>query len=173
MSKGLEVEFKVHFGRGPSGRRDLREGEAPPKFETPEGNVPRISRLMALAIRFEELIRSGEVQDYSELARLGHVTRARMSQIMNLLNLAPDIQEELLFLPPTTKGRDAVGERDLRRIAIIPIWSRQRLIRGHKRLIAKTATSRSESRPDEAQAQSAVSVRKRTEVQEMLRQSLS
>ena len=34
------------------------------------------------------------------------VTRARMTQIMNLLNLAPDIQEELLLLPPVTEGRD-------------------------------------------------------------------
>lgn len=127
MSKGLEVEFNVHFGRGPSGRRDLREGEPPAKFESPEGNVPRISRLMALAIRFDELIRSGEVQDYSELARLGHVTRARMSQIMNLLNLAPDIQEELLFLPPTTKGYDRLSEHQLRTIASQPLWNSQRI----------------------------------------------
>lgn len=126
MNDGLEVEFKVHFGRGPSGRRDLREGDAPAKFETPEGNIPRISRLMALAIRFDELIRSGEVQDYAELARLGHVTRARMSQIMNLLNLAPDIQEELLFLPPTTKGRDAIGERESRHLLVHADWNSQR-----------------------------------------------
>lgn len=126
MSDGLEVEFKIHFGRGPSGCKDLRSGEAPANDETPEGNVPRISRLMALAIRFDELIRSGEVQDYSELARLGHVTRARMTQIMNLLNLAPDIQEELLFLPPTAKGRDGIGERAVRLIVSLSIWSQQR-----------------------------------------------
>lgn len=126
MSDGLEVEFKVHFGRGPSGRKDLRNGEAPADDEPPEGKIPRISRLMALAIRFDELIRSGEVQDYAELARLGHVTRARMTQIMNLLNLAPDIQEELLFLPPTVQGRDAVGERDLRGITWEADWRRQR-----------------------------------------------
>ncbi len=46
-----------------------------------------------------ELIREGVVTDYAELARLGHVTRARVTQIMNLLHLAPDIQETLLFLP--------------------------------------------------------------------------
>lgn len=126
MSDGLEVEFKVHFGRGPSGRKDLRNGEAPANDETPDGKIPRISRLMALAIRFDELIRSGEVQDYAELARLGHVTRARMTQIMNLLNLAPDIQEAILFLPPTVEGRDPVGERDLRPIAKLSEWRKQR-----------------------------------------------
>jgi len=52
---------------------------------------------MALAIRFDDLIRRGEVRDYADLARLGHVSRARITQIMNLLNLAPDIQERLLF----------------------------------------------------------------------------
>jgi hypothetical protein len=46
------------------------------------------------------------VTDYADLARLGHVTRARVTQIMNLLNLAPDIQEELVFLPKTIRGRD-------------------------------------------------------------------
>lgn len=126
MNDGLEVEFKVHFGRGPSGRRDLREGEAPAKDDTPEGKIPRISRLMALAIRFDELIRSGEVQDYAELARLGHVTRARMTQIMNLLNLAPDIQEEILFLPPMAEGQGSTRERETRGITQEADWRRQR-----------------------------------------------
>jgi hypothetical protein len=63
------------------------------------GNLPRISKLMAFAIRFDGLVRSGEVRDYADLARLGYVTRARITQIMNLLNLAPDIQESILFLP--------------------------------------------------------------------------
>src|SRR5262245_19254116 len=111
MSDGLTVEFNVHFAHGNAGRRELRTGDAPVKPELPAGSVPRISRLMALAIRCEELVRDGEVTDYAELARLGHVTRARMTQIMNLLNLTPDIQEEILFLPRMVSGCDAVGER--------------------------------------------------------------
>ncbi len=63
------------------------------------GRLPRIARLMALAIKFDGMIREGVVTDYADLARLGLVTRARMTQIMNLLNLSPDIQEEILFLP--------------------------------------------------------------------------
>ncbi|MBU1319813.1 MAG: hypothetical protein KKH67_11540 [candidate division Zixibacteria bacterium] len=90
------------------------------------GNVPRISKLMALANRFDGLIRRGEVQDYADLARLGQVTRARITQIMGLLNLAPDIQEAILFLPRTVRGRDPIRERDVRPIASVPHWSRQR-----------------------------------------------
>jgi len=90
------------------------------------GNVPRITRLMALAIKFDGIVRRGEVRDYADLARLGYVTRARITQIMNLLNLAPDIQEEILFLPRTVKGRDPIRERDVRPIAAVPYWNRQR-----------------------------------------------
>jgi len=88
--------------------------------------VPRISRLMALAIRFDHLIKSGEITDQADLARLGHVTRARVTQIMNLLQLAPDIQEEILFLPRTIQGHDPIHERHLRPIAAILDWRKQR-----------------------------------------------
>ena len=81
---------------------------------------------MALAIRFDQLIRDGVVADQAELARLGNVTRARLTQIMNLLSLAPDIQEAILFLEPTTKGRDRLKERDVRPVAILPDWNAQR-----------------------------------------------
>jgi hypothetical protein len=126
MSDGLTAEFQVHFGRGRSGRRNLCAGQAPPEPLVVDGSVPRVAKLMALAIRCEELVRTEEVADYADLARLGHITRARMTQIMNLLNLAPDIQEAILFLPRTTKGRDPIGERDLRPICVVPSWNEQR-----------------------------------------------
>ena len=85
-----------------------------------------MSRLMALAIRLDQLIRDGVVADQAELARLGHVSRARLTQIMNLLFLAPDIQETLLFLPPCERGRDPITERELRPIAAVADWERQR-----------------------------------------------
>jgi hypothetical protein len=90
------------------------------------GRIPRVAKLMALAIRFEGLIRDGVVKDQAELARLGHVTRARLSQIMGLLSLAPDIQEAILWLPAVQSGRQAVTERDLRPIAGELDWGRQR-----------------------------------------------
>jgi hypothetical protein len=81
---------------------------------------------MALAIRFDRLVREGVVADYAELARLGRVSRARVTQVMNLLNLAPDIQEALLFLPRVEWGRDPLVLRDLQGIAAMLEWSMQR-----------------------------------------------
>ena len=87
----------------------------PPK-PRPTGRVPRIARLMALAIRFNEMLRTGEASDMIELARRGHVTQPRMSQIMALNQLAPDIQEALLNLPAMT-GKPEIHEKRLRPIA--------------------------------------------------------
>ena len=81
---------------------------------------------MALAIRFDRLIREGVVSDKSKLARLGHVSRVRLTQIINLNHLAPDIQEEELHLPLNYCGREMLRERDLRAIAAVTGWGRQR-----------------------------------------------
>jgi hypothetical protein len=67
-----------------------------PSQKRSRARVPRITRLMALAIKFQDMIERGEVRDYADIARLGYVTRARVTQIMNLMNLAPDIQEEIM-----------------------------------------------------------------------------
>ena len=121
---GLTVDRPFHVRQGRRSRKELREGEAGP--EVPRGRVPRVSRLMALAIRFDQLIQDGVVVDQAELARFGRVTRARLTQIMNLLNLAPDIQEEILLLPRTREGRVRVSERHLRPIAAVADWRKQR-----------------------------------------------
>src|SRR5262245_42686755 len=81
------------------------------------GRIPRVARLMALAHRFDGLIREGVVTGQADLARLGKVTRARITQLMNLLFLAPTIQEELLFLPAIEHGRDPLKLFDLLPIA--------------------------------------------------------
>jgi len=133
MTRGLTITSAVHFRHGRGRRKVLERGEAPTATLEP-GRVPHVSRLMALALRLDRLLKDGEVADYADLARLGHVTRARVTQIMNLLNLAPDIQEELLFLPRTLKGRDPFRERHLRPIAAILDWRKQR--RMWKQLLA-------------------------------------
>lgn len=120
----ITIERNVHFGQGRRTRKELRDGEA--TSSAPAGRIPRVSRLMALAIRFDQLIRDGVVADQAELARLGHVTRARLTQIMNLMNLAPDIQEAILFLPATERGRESITERDLRPISALADWRMQR-----------------------------------------------
>ncbi len=81
-----------------------------------------MARLLALAHHFDELLRDGVVESYSELAALTHVSRARVTQIMNLLLLAPDIQEEILHLPRTVVGRDPIRETHLRPIAQVVRW---------------------------------------------------
>lgn len=123
----ITIERTVHFGRGRSTRKELRDGKAK---KPPAGRIPRVSRLMALAIRLDGMIRDGLVADQAELARLGHVSRARVTQIMDLLSLAPDIQEAVLFLQATERGRDAITERDLRPIAAMADWGRQRKLWG-------------------------------------------
>jgi len=125
MSTTLTIELPVHFHRcGHGSRKEMRSGaKAPPM---PLGRVPRVSRLMALALRFDEPVRTGQVASYSALASLGHVTRARVSQITSLLHLALDIQEALLFLPPTARGRDPIILADLMPIAAMIDWRKQR-----------------------------------------------
>jgi hypothetical protein len=81
---------------------------------------------MALAIRFEQLVRAGAVRNYAELADLGHVSRARISQIMLLRQLAPDIQEELLFLPPVPRGGSTIHMWQMLPIAALLDWPAQR-----------------------------------------------
>jgi hypothetical protein len=120
----ITVKRKVKLKRDAHRRRDF--GNATVKAPVELGRTPRISRLMALAIRMERMLRTGEVADLTELARLGHVTQPRVTQIMNLLRLAPDIQEELLFLPRVTEGKAAIHEKRLRPIAAETDWARQR-----------------------------------------------
>jgi hypothetical protein len=96
----------------------------------PTGRVPRVTRLMALSIKLDELIRSGEVTSQRELAAVAHVTPARVTQILNLTHLAPAIQDELLLLPPVVRGKDLITERQLRAILIHVCWCEQlRLLR--------------------------------------------
>ncbi len=118
------ITKQIHFAV--RGRRKVAKPGPSPKPSGPAGRIPRVSKLMALAIRFDELLREGKVADQSELARLAHVTQPRMTQIMNLLHLAPDIQEDILHLPPVAEGRDPVTERDVRPVTKMIDWRKQR-----------------------------------------------
>lgn len=120
------MTIQVRFETTRRGQKRAVVGSQPVAAAAPSGNLPRVTRLMALAIRFDQLIRDGEVRDLADIARLGHVTRARVTQVMNLLHLAPDIQEAILFLPRIEQGCDAITERDLRPVAAMPDWRKQR-----------------------------------------------
>lgn len=137
----ITIEQKIAIIRGSRGRRRL-SSEPKPTAPPAEPRLPRISRLMALAIRCDKLVRTGKIHDQSQLAVLSHVTQARMTQIMNLNLLAPDIQEELLHLPPTEPGRESVHEKALRPITAELDWNRQRAMWSSlKQRIPRTALS--------------------------------
>jgi hypothetical protein len=85
-----------------------------------------VARLLALAIHFERLLQEGAVRDHAELARLGQISRTRLSQIMNLRYLALDIQEAILLLPPTQKGGPQLTEHHLRPLVAEDDWAKQR-----------------------------------------------
>ncbi len=122
-----EIQVGASFHKKRVGKHiAMVEGPPPTVPERAKGRLPRITRYMALAIYYEDLIRQGHVHDYAEIATLGHVTRARVTQIMNLRLLAPDIQERLLLLNRIVGGRDALCLRRLQSIAIESDWRKQR-----------------------------------------------
>lgn len=90
------------------------------------GRLPRITQVLALAIHMEDMIRRGEAKDYADLARLSCLCRERISQIVRLNFLAPDIQVEVLFLPPANNSRFPMSETALRKIANLVSWVDQR-----------------------------------------------
>jgi hypothetical protein len=120
----ITVTKPIHFAV--KGHRKRAVNGPKPKPAEPVGRIPRISKLMALAIRFDKLLDDGVVSGQTELARLCHVTQPRMTQIMNLLHLAPDIQEKILHLPRIAAGRDHITERDLRSVVRHSSWHDQR-----------------------------------------------
>jgi hypothetical protein len=106
--------FEVPFSPRP-------KAVAPIALPKPTARLPRLTRLLALAHKIDGMITAGEVRDMADAARLAGVTRARMSQIGNLLLLSPTIQEELLTLPPGS----TLSERSLRPLVACADWRSQ------------------------------------------------
>jgi hypothetical protein len=115
-------EISYQLAATPSRRRPRKRT---PPSQSPGPPLARITRLMALAIQLGGRI-AREDLDCGQLARLGHVSRTRVTQILNLLHLAPDIQERLLFLPAVQKGHDPISEKKIRSLASEYDWDRQR-----------------------------------------------
>jgi hypothetical protein len=121
-----EIQVGATFHKKRVGKHiAMVEGPPPTAPERAKGRLPRITRYMALAIYYEDLIRQGHVYDYAEIATLGHVTRARVTQIMNLRLLAPSIQEQLLSLSRIISGRVEWSLRDFQTIALEQDWRKQ------------------------------------------------
>ena len=112
-----EIQFQLRPRRAKQDKQDT---------VVPRGKLPRIAEVLALAISFDDLIRRGLAKDHSDLARLGCISKERISQIMRLIWLAPDIQQEILTLPRMPHGRFLVGEVALRQVASKMRWAEQR-----------------------------------------------
>jgi hypothetical protein len=125
-SKTFEIEFNLKPGvraiDRPAGEKP-KEGAARRRFD----RYPRIVQVVALAIHFQDMLERGEVRNHADLARLGCISRERMSQIMMLAWLAPDIQQQVLGLPKTPGGRFPLSETTLRSIARLPAWEEQEM----------------------------------------------
>lgn len=124
----ITVTTRVRLDRSARGKRTIRlcaPSEAQARVPI-RPRVPRISKLVALALKFDRLLREGVVADVSELARLASITQPRATQLLNLSLLAPDIIEDLLFLTSAERGRDRVHERALRPVVAEANWSAQR-----------------------------------------------
>jgi hypothetical protein len=122
MTAGLQLEIRFSL------RTKLRRASEGAEQISSRGigRLPRITQVLALAIHLEDMIRRGEAKDYADLARLSCLCRERISQIVRLNYLAPDIQVELLYLPPTASGRFPISETATRKIANLLSWVDQR-----------------------------------------------
>jgi hypothetical protein len=94
----------------------------PPK----EPKTPRVVELLRKALEWQALLESGEVRNQAEIARREGLTRARVTQVMGMLRLAPEIQQHVLSLPDMAR-RPVITERALRPIAQIEDQADQRL----------------------------------------------
>ena len=124
----LRSKEKVHFTMGRSARKELQSGEAASISDAKPGRIPRVSKLMALAIRLLYQLEKGELENQAQVARLGRVTRARLSQIMSLNHLAPDIQEHILCLPRLLRGGDPLQMQHILPLTKAWDWKEQRRI---------------------------------------------
>jgi hypothetical protein len=154
-NRGVTIECRLDFQTGHRGQKKIREVESAsdnPEANrnncedarilsgrsAPHGRIPRISKLMALAIHFDGLLRQGIVRDYADIARLGGISRARVTQIMNLLLLAPQIQEALLYMPMMAGGNDPITEHEMREEMKTLNWKeQQKFLKRHSELSSR------------------------------------
>lgn len=137
MHNGVVIKKSITFATKARGRRVLGVNNLS-VATLPSGRVPRVARLMALAIKMESVLRQGGTLSQTDLAELGCVTKARMTQILNMTLLSPEIQAAILDLPPVERGHDPISESDLRPVCAEPCWSRQEEL--WRRLVASVST---------------------------------
>lgn len=84
----------------------------------------KVAKMLALAHHLQHAIDRGIAHDRADVARRLGLTRARVTQLLDLLLLAPDLQEAILFL--STLDGEPTTERSIRGIAARSDWDDQR-----------------------------------------------
>ena len=115
MSK-LTITYKI---KAKKRKPEKKPDTPPPVKQSGTRPVSRAARMLALAHYVERLVEEGAVASYADAARQLGVSRARMSQILNLLNLPTRVQEALLL------GKIDLSERRIRRLAGRAEWERE------------------------------------------------
>ena len=128
VGSGVRV-FTGTLRRTRRGRATAFTSEPPPPPREPVRRPAKVARLLAMAHKLQRLIDEGKVEDRAALARQLGVTRARITQILDLTLLAPDIQEEILFRQ-AVDGVEPLSDRTLRTVFRFEVWTRQRLTYG-------------------------------------------
>jgi hypothetical protein len=117
---------EIHYSLALPKQRRWRQPKAALPVKPFSPQLPRITRLMALAIKFEGLLSEVDGLSHARLARLSCVSASHITHILNLLHLAPDLQERLLFLEPSATGPDRIKEANLRSVTQLVDWEEQR-----------------------------------------------
>ena len=117
--------YEGQLFRRRAGRRVAFDETPPPPAPEPVVRPARVARMLALAHRLEAGIDAGEYADRADVARHLGVSRARVTQLLDLALLAPEIQEAILEMV-AVDGREPLAERELRPIVRCPVWELQR-----------------------------------------------
>ncbi len=77
-----------------------------------------MAQLLRQAVEWRALLESGKASNQAAIARREGITRARVTQVLGMLRLAPEIQQHILSMPKTL-GRQTISERALRSITML------------------------------------------------------
>lgn len=110
--------------RARAGHRWKLTEEEPTPAPKPTRRPARVAHMLALAHALQGAIDDGIYESRAEVARRFGLTRARVTQLLGLVLLAPDIQEELLFME-AVDGAEPLSVRALRPLVTMATWAEQ------------------------------------------------
>lgn len=121
--QAVDRVVRAHGGSTGTRFRTLAQGEA--AWQEPVRRPAVVAVQLALAITWDRALARGELVSRQAIAQSTGLTRARITQLMDLTLLAPDIQEAVLFLE-AVNGSEPLGEHTLRKVLRAGCWASQR-----------------------------------------------